>query len=311
MKYGRQSARNGTDSGKAPAGAGDAAGGAAFRAPGRGSSPVSARAAVILIAGTPRRRRRRQAARELPGQPSGPTGIPASISLPTINLMGLSPVPAVAAPGFPAHRPGTAGPCRCRACAARSSSLSSWTRTAPTSARWSRRNSSTPTATPRQEGEPGRLPPAVNVNQYYNQVQDVAAFSTEHQLSSIPRLALLHRAGERPAGHLARLQTSRSRHPTRTRTSCTPRSSTSSAPTAASGTSPPPMADYTQDGRRVPAVGGSSRPGARGIAQLAKTPRPLAPTSRRPRLPRSQAHPQDHRGTSDTRGRGRLVHVAR
>src|SRR5215831_16065224 len=42
--------------------------------------------------------RRHDAAAALTGQ--RPPGIPASVSLPTINLMGLSPVPGKAAPGF-------------------------------------------------------------------------------------------------------------------------------------------------------------------------------------------------------------------
>src|SRR5260370_6979668 len=57
--------------------------------------------AVILIAGlvTVVVAGRRHDAAALAGQ--RPSGIPASVSLPTINLMGLSPPPARAAPGSP------------------------------------------------------------------------------------------------------------------------------------------------------------------------------------------------------------------
>ena len=113
-----------------------------------------------------------------------PSGIPASVPDGTINLMGLAPAPARRAPGFTlTDQDGR--PCRCRACAARSSCWSSWhphcTDICPLVS---------------QEfidayHDLGRSAPnvifaAVNVNQYYNRVPDVLAYSRAHQLMTIP-----------------------------------------------------------------------------------------------------------------------------
>ena len=79
---------------------------------------------------------------------------------------------------------------------------------------------------------------AVNVNQYHRAVADVAAFSREHQLSSIPGWHFF--TGSGPAsGPSGATTTSPCRHRTPTPTSSTPRWSTSSTPAAGSGISPP------------------------------------------------------------------------
>jgi cytochrome oxidase Cu insertion factor (SCO1/SenC/PrrC family) len=183
MKYGRQSARNGTDSGKAPAGTGDAAG-ARVQSTRAWILAGVCTAAVILIAGTLAvvvAIRRHDA--DSPAN-QRPTGIPASISLPTINLMGLSPVPAVAAPGF-----------RLTDQEGRTLSLSTMRGKVivlefmdPHCTDICPLVSQEFVDAYRDLGKKASQVAftAVNVNQYYNQVQDVAAFSTEHQLSSIP-----------------------------------------------------------------------------------------------------------------------------
>ncbi len=113
-----------------------------------------------------------------------PPGIPASISLPTINLMGLSPVPARAAPGF-----------RLTDQNGRTLALSSLRGKVVVL------NFMDPHCTDicplvsqefvDAQHDLGKAAgqvvfAAVNVNQFFNQVSDVAAFSNEHQLSSIP-----------------------------------------------------------------------------------------------------------------------------
>jgi cytochrome oxidase Cu insertion factor (SCO1/SenC/PrrC family) len=113
-----------------------------------------------------------------------PSGIPASFSLPTINLMGLSPVPARAAPGF-----------RLTDQNGRKLALSSLRGKVVVL------NFMDPHCTDicplvsqefvdaqRDLGKAaGQVVfAAVNVNQFFNRVSDVAAFSDEHQLSSIP-----------------------------------------------------------------------------------------------------------------------------
>ena len=113
-----------------------------------------------------------------------PSGIPASVSLPTINLMGLSPVPARAAPGF-----------RLTDQKGRTLTLSSLHGKVVVL------NFMDPHCTDicplvsqefvDAQHDLGKAAgqvvfAAVNVNQFFNRVSDVAAFSNEHQLSSIP-----------------------------------------------------------------------------------------------------------------------------
>jgi putative membrane protein len=142
-------------------------------------------AAVILIAGlvtVVAVGRRPDAPAALAAQ--RPSGIPASVSLPTINLMGLSPVLVRAAPGF-----------RLTDQRGRTLALSSLRGKVVVL------NFMDPHCTDicplvSQEfvdaqhdlGPAARLVSfaAVNVNQFFNRVSDVAAFSNEHQLSSIP-----------------------------------------------------------------------------------------------------------------------------
>ena len=140
--------------------------------------------AVILIAGlvTMVVAGRRHDAAALTGQ--RPSGIPASVSLPTINLMGLSPVPARAAPGF-----------RLTDQNGRTLALSSLRGKVVVL------NFMDPHCTDicplvsqefvDAQHDLGKAAgqvvfAAVNVNQFFNRVSDVAAFSNEHQLSSIP-----------------------------------------------------------------------------------------------------------------------------
>ena len=141
--------------------------------------------AVILIAGLITvvvAGRRHDAAATLAGQ--RPYGIPASVSLPVINLMGLSPVPARGAPGF-----------RLTDQHGRTLALSSLRGKVVVL------NFMDPHCTdicPLVSQEfvdaqhdlgqaAGQVVfAAVNVNQFFNRVSDVAAFSNEHQLSSIP-----------------------------------------------------------------------------------------------------------------------------
>jgi cytochrome oxidase Cu insertion factor (SCO1/SenC/PrrC family) len=133
--------------------------------------------AVVIVAGRPH-----ADAGSLTAQ--RPAGVPASVSLPTINLMGLSPVPAAAAPGF-----------RLTDQNGRTLALSSLrgkvvvlnfmdphcTDICPLVSQEfidARRDLGTAA---------GQVVfAAVNVNQYFNRVSDMAAFSNEHQLSSIP-----------------------------------------------------------------------------------------------------------------------------
>jgi cytochrome oxidase Cu insertion factor (SCO1/SenC/PrrC family) len=131
---------------------------------------------TVVVAGRP------DGAAALGGQ--RPAGIPASFSLPTINLMGLSPVPARAAPGF-----------RLTDQNGRTLALSSLRGKVVVL------NFMDPHCTDicplvsqefvdaqRDLGQAaGQVVfAAVNVNQFFNRVSDVAAFSSEHQLSSIP-----------------------------------------------------------------------------------------------------------------------------
>jgi cytochrome oxidase Cu insertion factor (SCO1/SenC/PrrC family) len=113
-----------------------------------------------------------------------PPGIPASVSLPTINLMALSPVPGKAAPGF-----------RLTDQNGRTLALSSLRGKVVVL------NFMDPHCTDicplvsqefidaqRDLGQAaGQVVfAAVNVNQYFNRVSDMAAYSNEHQLGSIP-----------------------------------------------------------------------------------------------------------------------------
>jgi cytochrome oxidase Cu insertion factor (SCO1/SenC/PrrC family) len=141
-------------------------------------------AAVILVAGlvTVAAVGRRHDAATLAGQ--RPAGIPASFSLSTINLMGLSPVPAKAAPGF-----------RLTDQNGKTLALSSLRGKVVVL------NFMDPHCTDicplvsqefvDAQHDLGKAAgqvvfAAVNVNQFFNQVSDMAAFSNEHQLSSIP-----------------------------------------------------------------------------------------------------------------------------
>ncbi len=139
---------------------------------------------VLLIAGLVTvavAARRHDAAASAPQRPSG---IPASVSLPAINLMGLSPVLAKAAPGF-----------RLTDQNGRTLALSSLRGKVVVL------NFMDPHCTDicplvsqefvDAQHDLGKAAgqvvfAAVNVNQFFNRVADVAAFSSEHQLSSIP-----------------------------------------------------------------------------------------------------------------------------
>ncbi|HEY3882101.1 MAG TPA: SCO family protein [Trebonia sp.] len=146
--------------------------------------PAACAAAVILVAGlvTVAVAGRPDAAASLAGQ--RPADIPASVSLPTINLMALSPVPAKAAPGF-----------RLTDQNGRTLALSSLRGKVVVL------NFMDPHCTDicplvsqefiDAEHDLGKSAAqvvfaAVNVNQFFNRVSDIAAFSNEHQLSSIP-----------------------------------------------------------------------------------------------------------------------------
>jgi cytochrome c oxidase assembly factor CtaG/cytochrome oxidase Cu insertion factor (SCO1/SenC/PrrC family) len=140
--------------------------------------------AVILIAGIVAAvaAGRRHDGGDLAGQ--RPPGIPASVTLPTINLMGLSPVPGKAAPEFRlTDQDGRTlalsslrgkvvvlnfmDPHCTDICPLVSQEFIDATRDLGTAA--------------------GHVVfAAVNVNQYFNRVSDMAAYSNEHQLSSIP-----------------------------------------------------------------------------------------------------------------------------
>jgi len=140
--------------------------------------------AVLLVAGLVTvavAARRHDAAASAPQRPSG---IPASVSLPAINLMGLSPVLAKAAPGF-----------RLTDQNGRTLALSSLRGKVVVL------NFMDPHCTDicplvsqefvDAQHDLGKAAgqvvfAAVNVNQFFNRVADVAAFSSEHQLSSIP-----------------------------------------------------------------------------------------------------------------------------
>jgi putative membrane protein len=131
---------------------------------------------AVVIAG------RRHDAAALTGQ--RPTGIPASVSLPTINLMGLSPVPAREAPGF-----------RLTDQDGRTLTLSSLRgKVVVLNFMDPHCTDICPLVSQEFVDAQHDLGPAagqvvfaaVNVNQFFNRVPDVAAFSNEHQLSSIP-----------------------------------------------------------------------------------------------------------------------------
>jgi cytochrome oxidase Cu insertion factor (SCO1/SenC/PrrC family) len=183
MRQGRQVTRDSMDTGQAPEGA-DPPGTANGRKHRAWITAGACAAAVILIAGTLAvvvAVRRHDA--DSPAN-QRPTGIPASVSLPTINLMGLSPVPAVAAPEF-----------RLTDQNGRTLSLSSL-RGKVIVLEFMDPHCTDICPLVSQEfvdayHDLGKKASqvvftAVNVNQYFNQVRDVAAYSTEHQLSSIP-----------------------------------------------------------------------------------------------------------------------------
>jgi cytochrome c oxidase assembly factor CtaG/cytochrome oxidase Cu insertion factor (SCO1/SenC/PrrC family) len=113
-----------------------------------------------------------------------PAGIPAGISLPTINLMGLSPVPGRAAPGFRLTDQGGT-----------TLALSSLRGKVVVLNFMDPHCTDICPLVSREfvdaQHDLGKAAgqvvfAAVNVNQYFNRVSDVAAFSDEHQLSSIP-----------------------------------------------------------------------------------------------------------------------------
>jgi cytochrome c oxidase assembly factor CtaG/cytochrome oxidase Cu insertion factor (SCO1/SenC/PrrC family) len=185
MSSSRQAAQHSADTAQASRTA-DARGAAS--APSHRAWIVAAACAVaiILIAGlvtvAVAGRRHDAVAVAVAGQ--RPAGIPASVSLPTINLMGLSPVPARAAPGF-----------RLTDQNGRALALSSLRGKVVVL------NFMDPHCTdicPLVSQEfidaqhdlgqaAGQVVfAAVNVNQFFNRVSDVAAFSNEHQLGSIP-----------------------------------------------------------------------------------------------------------------------------
>jgi putative membrane protein len=141
-------------------------------------------AAVVLIAGLVTvavAGRRYDAAATLAGQ--RPVGIPASLSLPTINLMGLSPVPARAAPGFRL----TDQNGRTLALASLRGKVVVLNFMDPHCTDICPLVSQEFVDAQHDLGQAaGQVVfAAVNVNQFFNQVPDVAAFSNEHQLSSI------------------------------------------------------------------------------------------------------------------------------
>jgi len=144
--------------------------------------------AVILVAGlvTVVIAGRRTDAAALTSTIAGqrPSGIPASVSLSAINLMALSPVPAAAAPGF-----------RLTDQSGRALALSSLrgkvvvlTFMDPHCTDICPLVSQEFVDAQHDLGTRARqvVFAAVNVNQFFNRVPDVAAFSNEHQLSSIP-----------------------------------------------------------------------------------------------------------------------------
>jgi cytochrome c oxidase assembly factor CtaG/cytochrome oxidase Cu insertion factor (SCO1/SenC/PrrC family) len=162
----------------------DAAGAASGRNRRAWTTPAACAVVVIVIAGlvTAVVLGRQRGTDALTGQ--RPPGIPASVSLPTINLMGLSPVPAKAAPGF-----------RLTDQNGRTLALSSLRGKVVVL------NFMDPHCTdicPLVSQEfvdaqhdlgtsAGQVVfAAVNVNQYFNRVSDMAAYSNEHQLNSIP-----------------------------------------------------------------------------------------------------------------------------
>jgi cytochrome c oxidase assembly factor CtaG/cytochrome oxidase Cu insertion factor (SCO1/SenC/PrrC family) len=145
---------------------------------------TAAAAAAILIAGivTAVIALSQRDANPLAGQ--RPPGIPASVSLPAINLMGLSPVPGKAAPGF-----------RLTDQHGQTLALSSLRgKVVVLNFMDPHCTDICPLVSQEFIDAQRDLGPAagqvvfvaVNVNQYFNRVSDMAAFSNEHQLSSIP-----------------------------------------------------------------------------------------------------------------------------
>ena len=183
MKYGRQSARGGTGTGQAPPDTGAPSGARVWSDRAWILAGVCA-AVVILIAGAVIVAVviRRHDADAFGAQ--RPSGIPASVSLPTINLMGLSPVPASAAPGF-----------RLTDQAGQTLTLSSL-RGKVVVLEFMDPHCTDICPLVSQEyvdayHDLGKAAgqvvfAAVNVNQYFNRVQDVAAYSAEQRLNSIP-----------------------------------------------------------------------------------------------------------------------------
>jgi cytochrome oxidase Cu insertion factor (SCO1/SenC/PrrC family) len=183
MRSSRQAPLDGADTARA-AGTADARGAASHPNRRAWIAAAAGAAAVVLVAGlvTVVVAGRRHDAGSLTAQ--RPYGIPASVSLPAINLMGLSPVPAKPAPGF-----------RLTDQNGRTLALSSLRGKVVVL------NFMDPHCTDicplvsqefvDAQHDLGKTAgqvvfAAVNVNQFFNRVSDVAAFSNDHQLSSIP-----------------------------------------------------------------------------------------------------------------------------
>ena len=175
-----------------------------------------------------------------------PTGIPASVSTQTADLMTLSPVPVTSAPGFTltdqtGHTMSLASlrgkvvvlefmdPHCTDICPIVSQEFVTAYR------------------------DLGRLASrvvfiAVNVNQYHLRVADVAAFSREQRLTKSPHGT--SSPGLTPASaRYGRPTTSRSQHPAPTPTSSTPRRCTSSTARAVNATWPAPWQTTPPPGR--------------------------------------------------------------
>ena len=133
-----------------------------------------------------------------------PTGIPASVSTQTADLMTLSPVPVTSAPGFTLTDQ-----------TGHTLSLASL-RGKVVVLEFMDPHCTDICPIVSQEfitayGDLGRLASrvvfiAVNVNQYHLRVADVAAFSREQRLTTIPLMALPHRALPQPPRGMAGLQ---------------------------------------------------------------------------------------------------------
>ena len=154
----------------------------AWLAAAAGTLAVILIAALVTVVVAGRRHDANALADSIAGQ--RPTGIPASISLPTINLMGLSPVPAKGAPGFRL----TDQDGRTLALSSLRGKVVVLTFMDPHCTDICPLISQEFVDAQHDLGKSaGQVVfAAVNVNQFFNRVSDVAAFSDEHQLGSIP-----------------------------------------------------------------------------------------------------------------------------